>query len=287
MSTILVTGATGTIGGATLNALLKRGGNTIRVAVRNAAKAEALEKKGAQPVDFEWGNAEKMAAALKGVDKLFLLTPFSNDQVEVGKQLVDAAKAAGVKHIVKLSAIGCDMEPGIQLGRWHRAIEKHIEASGIAYTFLRPNNFFENFVNYYPPAQDGVIYLPFGEGKVSWIAGEDIGEAAAVALTQDGHANKAYNLTGSEALGAGEIAAILKEVSGSNIRYMDVPESVALEGIKKFGAPDWMADAMMELHAVDKAGYAAAITDDFKNITGHAPMTFKAFAKANADKFKR
>src|SRR5688500_19046233 len=137
MSTILITGATGTIGSAAVNALLQLGGHTVRVAVRNAEKAEALKQKGAAPVDFEWGNADKVNNAVKGVDKIFLITPFTNDQVELASQFIDAAKAAGVKHIVKLSALGCDMEPGIQLGRWHRAIEKKIEASGIAYTFLR------------------------------------------------------------------------------------------------------------------------------------------------------
>jgi uncharacterized protein YbjT (DUF2867 family) len=287
MSTILVTGATGTIGKATVNALFKRSGVTIRVGVRTAVKAEILEKRGAKPVDFEWGNTDKIAAAIKGVDKIFMLTPMSNAQVEVGKQLIDAAKAAGVAHIVKLSAIGCEQEPGIQLGRWHRAIEKHLEASGLTYTFLRPNNFFENFVHYYPPAQDGVLSLPFGEGKVSWIDGEDLGEAAAVALTQEGHANKTYTLTGSEALDLAEITAILSEVTGRSIRYVDVPESVARDGMRKSGAPEWMIDAMLELHAIDKAGYAALITEDLKRLIGRAPKTFKEFAWANAEKFKR
>jgi uncharacterized protein YbjT (DUF2867 family) len=286
MSIILVTGATGTIGRATVNALLKRSGVAIRAGVRTAVKAEALEKKGATPIDLDWGNPEKIVAAVKGVDKIFLLTPFTSEQVEIGKQLIDAAKAAKVKHIVKLSALGCESEPGIQLGRWHRAIERHLEASGIAYTFLRPNNFFENFLYYYPPTPEGVVSLPFGDGKVSWIDGTDIGEAVAVTLTQEGHLNKAYALTGSEALGLAEIAEILTEVSGNKIRYADVPESTARDGMRKLGAPEWMIDAMLELHVVNKAGYASAISGDLKNLIGRAPKTFKEFAWVNAEKFK-
>jgi uncharacterized protein YbjT (DUF2867 family) len=284
---ILVIGATGTIGSATVNALLARGVKDLRVGVRSTEKAQVLQSKGATPVDFEWSNADKINAAVKGVKKVFLITPFDPNQVELAKQFIDAAKAAGVSHIVKLSAIGCEIEPGIQLGRWHRAVEKYIEASGIAYTFLRPNNFNENFLNYYPPGPDGNIYLPFADGKVSWIDGKDIGEAAAIALTTEGHANKAYSLTGPEALGVAEVAAILSEVSGSNIRYVDVPESAAREGMFKSGAPEWMVSAMMELHAVDKAGYAGAVTGELQGIIGRAPTTFKAFAQANAAKFKR
>jgi uncharacterized protein YbjT (DUF2867 family) len=287
MSTILVTGASGTIGRATVNALLKCSGVTIRAGVRTAIKAEVLEKRGAVPVDLEWGNTDKLAAAVKGVDKIFLLTPLTSNQVEIGKQLIDAAKAAKVSHIVKLSAIGCELESGIQLGRWHRAIEKHLEASGIAYTFLRPNNFFENFLYYYPPAADGVISLPFGDGMVSWIDGADLGEAAAITLTQEGHLNKSYTLTGAEALGIAEITEILAEVSGNKIRYIDVPESTARDGMRRSGAPEWMIDAMLELHAINKAGYASAISGDLKSLLGRPPKTFKEFAWANAEKFKR
>ena len=106
-------------------------------------------------------------------------------------------------------------------------------------------------------------------------------------MTQEGHTNKAYALTGSEALGLAEIAEILAEVSGNKIRYVDVPESVARDGMRKFGAPEWMIDAMLELHAIDKAGYASAISGDLKSLLGRPPKTFKEFAWANAEKFKR
>lgn len=287
MATILVTGATGTIGSATARGLLQKPGVTVRLAVRDPKKADALGLSGAEIVAFTWGDKEQSAAIARGVEKLFLATPFSETQVEDATLLIDAAKAAGVSHIVKLSAMGAENEPGIQLGRWHRAIEKHIEQSGIPYTFLRPNNYFENFINYYPPASDGVIYLPFGQGKVSWIDSRDIADVAVQVLTTPGHQNKAYDLTGGEALGVQEVAQLLSEASGSNIRYQDIPEADARAGLDKYGAPSWMADALMELHAVDKAGYAAAISPNVQKLLGRPPRTFKDFAKEKARTWTR
>ena len=162
MTTILVTGATGTVASEVLSALEGKAGVKVLAGVRSAAKGGSLRRANIEPVDFDYSKPETVSAALQGVDKVFLLTPFVLESVAYGKALVDAAKAAGVKHIVKLSAFGSDFEPGIQLGRWHREVEKHLQVRGIAHTILRPNNFMENFLNYYPPAPDGNTYLPCG-----------------------------------------------------------------------------------------------------------------------------
>jgi uncharacterized protein YbjT (DUF2867 family) len=278
MSTILVTGATGTIGSRTVAALGKSGA-TVRAGVRKPSKPGEVK--------FEYEDQASIAKALEGVDALFVVTPFSPNQVELGKSLVDAAKNAGVKRVVKLSAAGADVEPGIQLGRWHRAVEKHIEASGLGWTFLRPSNFDQNFINYYPPDAEGAIYLPLGEGKVGWIDAADIGDVAAKVLTTEGHDHKAYELTGPEALSVSEIAAILSSASGRSIRYVDVPEAAARSAMLGLGMPAWMVDAMLELHAISKAGYAAATTDTVEAILGRKPRSFAQFAKDSASAFAR
>ena len=226
-STILVTGATGTIGSEVVKALSAKPGVTVRVAVRSAAKAEKLLAANVIPVDFDYDKPDTIAAAVKGADRVFLLTPFTENQVELGKLLIDASRAAGVKHIVKLSAIGAEIEPGIQLGRWHRATEKLIEASGISYTFLRPANFMDNFIHYYPPAGDGNIYLPLGTGAASYIASSDVAAVAAAVLTEEGHHGKAYDLTGPAALTTAEAASAIGAASGREVRYVDVPEAAA------------------------------------------------------------
>ncbi|MFO0612863.1 MAG: SDR family oxidoreductase [Polyangiaceae bacterium] len=284
-TTILVTGATGTIGSQVVAALAGRDGVAVRAAVRGGKEAKT-KAKNVSTVDFEYDRRETLAPALDGVERLFLVTPFSDKQVELASHLIDAAKSAGVKRIVKLSAIGCDIEPGIQLGRWHRAVEKHVEASGIPYTFLRPNNFFENFINFYGPDKEGTIYLPWGDARCSFIAGADIAEVAALALTSSGHEGKAYELTGPAAISIAEAAAAIAEAAGRGVRYVDVPEAAARKALLDFGAPAWMTDAMMELHAIDKAGYAAATNDTFEKLTGRPATPFAVFAQKHAAAWK-
>jgi uncharacterized protein YbjT (DUF2867 family) len=286
-TTILVTGATGTIGSQVVQALRNAPGVSVRAAVRGGEeKASGLTGDNVTAVDFDFADEKAIAKALEGVDKAFLLTPFVEQPVELGARFVEAAKRAGVKHIVKLSAIGCEQEPGIVLGRNHRAIEKLVEASGIAWTFLRPNNFYENFFNYYGPDAQGNIYLPWGTAAASFLAGADIAAAAKATLTGEGHEGKAYTLTGPAALSIAEAAKTIGEVSGRTVTYVDVPEEAAKSAMLGAHLPAWMVDAMMELHAIDKAGYAAGLTDDLATLTGSRGMTFAAFAKAHAAKWK-
>lgn len=281
---ILVTGATGTIGSHLVRELTGRGAS-VRAAARGVAKATLAA--GVERAELDFADAASVGRALEGVSAAFLLTPFVPNQVELGTRFIDRARAAGVSRIVKLSALGSESEPGIQLGRWHRAIEVHLEASGIDFTILRPNNFMQNFTSYYPPDAEGVIYLPWGGAAVSFIDAVDVGRVGAVALTEPGHARKAYTLTGPAAFTLREAAATLSKVTGRTITYVDVPEAAAKSAMVGHGMPGWMVDAMMELHAIDKAGYAAVVTDDVANVTGSAPRSFESFATDNAARWKR
>lgn len=281
---ILITGATGTVGTATVKALVARGAD-VRVGVRSTEKAQKLGE-GVTPVLLDHARPETYAAAFEGVERVLLLTPFQPDQVEIGQRLVDAAKAAGVKHLVKISATGADQEPGIQLGRWHRATEKYVEASGIPWTVLRPASFADNFINYFGGTikSEGKIYLPFGTGAVSWIDARDIGEVAAVVLTEpiEKHAGKAYELTGPAAVDAHGVAKAIGRAIGKEVTYVDVPEEAAKQGMLQYGAPEWMANAMMELHWICKQGWAGGTTDAVEKLTGRKPIDFETFAKDNA-----
>jgi uncharacterized protein YbjT (DUF2867 family) len=283
---ILVTGATGTIGSKVLAALAETKDVDVRAAVRSGDKGAPRQAANIKPVDFDFEKVDVMSAALRGVDRAFLLPPMGDNQVEICNRFVDQAKQAGVKHIVKLSAFGCEMEPGIRLGRAHRAVEKHLEASGVAWTFLRPYNFMQNFITYNAPDKQGNIYLPWGNGAVSFTAAEDIGAVAARALSTDGHAGKAYTVTGPDALTVALVAEILSQATGRTITYVDVPEEAAKKAMLDMGMPKSVVEGLMELHAIDKAGYAAAVTTSVKDVTGRAPKTFKEFARENAAKWK-
>lgn len=279
MSTIVVFGATGTIGRHVVETLKNRPSVTVRPAVRKESVAKLPGASNVNPVAFDWDNDADYDAAVKGADKVFLLTPVSEHSVAYGQKAVAAAKKAGVQHIVKISVAGAEYEPGIALGRMHREVEKAIEASGIAYTHLRPNCFADNWLSYWRPDASGVVYLPFGDGKVAYIDAKDVGEAAAHVLTTSGHENKAYVLSGEQALTAGEALRALGEASGRSFRYVDVPPEAARDAMLKQGAPVWMVDGFLELFALVKMGALASTESHTRVALGKAPRTFLAFAK--------
>jgi uncharacterized protein YbjT (DUF2867 family) len=143
----------------------------------------------------------------------------------------------------------------------------------------------QNFINYFPPL-DGVIYLPWGNGKASFVDARDIAIVAVRALINEAHKNKIYTLTGPTALSIDEVAGILSDVAGREIKYVDVPESAARDAMLNAGMAGWQVDSLMELHAINKKSRWSAITSDVQEVTGKPPIDFKEFAREYADKFQ-
>ena len=226
--TILVTGATGTVGSEVVKQLLSAKGqkeeNIIVKAAVRAANEDTFRNLGVQAVELDYNKPDTLSAALRGVDKLFLLTPFQSNMVDLTSNLVNEAKKAGVKYIVKQSVLGADAEPGITPSRLHRQAEKVIEESGIPFTFLRPNFFMQNFVTFYSNfiKTQGAFYVPAGDAKASFVDVRDIAAVAVQALSRNRsskngeskHIGKAYDITGAEALSYGEAAEILSKEIG-------------------------------------------------------------------------
>src|SRR2546430_15105355 len=282
--TVLVTGATGTIGRDVTKQLARKGA-AVRAGVRDQAKARKQFGADIALATFDFEDTSSFPGALEGVEKVFLLPPLMPNQLEVANAFVDAAKRGGVRHIVKLSAIGADASPPYTFGKWHAANEQHIRESGLAFTFLRPNSFMQNFITYFPP-RDGTIYLPWGNGTASFVDTRDIAKVAAEVLTSNGHEGKIYTLTGPAALGIAEVARILSEVAGREFNYVDVPEAGARDGMLQAGVPEWQAELIMELHAVNKQNRWSAVTFDIEKITGTPPTDFTQFARDHVEKFR-
>lgn len=285
--TILVTGATGIVGSEVIKALSTENVK-VRAGVHNIIKGERFKVfPNVDLVEIDFSRPESLTVAYTGVTKVFQITPFIADQVNVGKQLIDVAKRAGVKQIVKLSASGADAEPGIQLGREHREVEKYLEASGIPYVFLRPASFMQNFINYNRDTilNESKIYAPLGQGKVGYIDAHDIAAVAKVVLTQPDYTNQALELTGPEALSMPDIATALSEITGRTITYVDVSEKDARQEMSNMQMPNWMVDALIELNNINKAGFGATITDTVEKVTGQTPRTFRQFAQENSSCF--
>src|SRR5438132_2436662 len=225
---VLVTGATGTIG-RDVARRLSENGVSVRAGVRDQAKARKQFGSDIALAPFDFENEKTFSGALEGVEKVFLLPPLLPNQLEVMNAFVDAAKRAGVRHIVKLSAIGVDDEARPTAIKGHAANEQHIRESGVAFTFLRPNSFMQNFITYFPP-RNGVIYLPWGNGTASFVDTRDIASVAATVLTSDGHEGKIDTLTGPATLGIAEVARTLSEITGREFKDVHGPGAAARAG---------------------------------------------------------
>jgi uncharacterized protein YbjT (DUF2867 family) len=286
-TTILVTGATGTVG----SFLVKKfgaAGVRARALVRSLEKAEAIEALGLEAAVGDLDKPETLAPALASVERVFLLSAPEERQAELQNNLVRAARDAGVRHVVKLSAIGVGGElDQIALGRVHRETEEEIERSGMAHTHLRPNGFMQNSFMYAQTIKSqGVFYAPYGDAKVSYVDARDVASVAFHALTEDGHEGKAYEITGPEALSYHDIARELSAVLGREVKYVEVPIEAARGAMVGAGLNAWTVNALVELFNFYKDGGADQVRDTVREVTGRDPITFAQFATDHAQAFQ-
>lgn len=281
-NTVLVTGATGTVGKEVIKGLLNTDAR-IRAAVHTKDIADNEFR--VEKVIMDYQHPSSVLAAMQGVDTVFLLTPFTNNMVELTKIMTEAAKKAKVSYIVKLSVLGAEVLPGITLSRWHAESEYMIQSTGIAYAFLRPNTFMQNFTNYMSGTikDQGKFYVPAGDGKVSFVDVRDIGSVAAKVLTNREFERGAYSITGREAITYAQAADIISKVIGKKVEYVNVTEQQARTGMA--GMPEWMINAMLELYGITRAGNMAVISPTVEKITGRKPITFEGFVVDNKRAF--
>jgi uncharacterized protein YbjT (DUF2867 family) len=286
--TILITGATGTIG-TSLVEQMARQNVKAKALVRNPAKAEAIRTSNLELVTGDFEKPETLGHALEGVDRLFLNSSPDPRIVELQCAVIEAARHADVRHIVKLSAVGAGDNPPVALIRWHREIELEVENSGLSYTHLRPNGFMQNsFMFAETICQQGAFYAAMGQARVSWIDARDIASVALSALTEEGHEGRVYELTGPEALSYEEMAHKFSSALGTEVRYVDVPDEAARAGMIEAGLPAWLADALIELsHHYREGGATRAVTTDVSDVLGRRATTFDQFLRDHTRAFVR
>jgi uncharacterized protein YbjT (DUF2867 family) len=280
---ILITGASGNVGREVVKQALAVG-LRIRATFQSpaiAAKAPA----GLEGVIMDYAKPETIRPALQGVEKIFLVGPPVRDLPALEANFVKEVRAAGRKHIVKLSALG-GRESMFPSG--HRDSEENIEASGLPYTFLRPNGFMQNLVNYNAGTirSQNAFYGCQGNGAVSIVDIRDIATVAVIVLAATGHEGKSYALTGGEALTNEQVAEKISRVAGRKISYVDLPAAELKKGILSAGTPEWSADALLDLQRLYREGKASLVTDDVERLTGHKPITFDQFARDYAFAFQ-
>ena len=282
---ILITGGTGTVGSVLLEKLAATDAN-VRALVRSQGKAERIKSTGIEAVIGDLDKPETLPAALKGVDRVFLLTSPTERQAELERNVIAAAKNAGVSHIVKLSAIGAgpDAPPLI---RDHYLIEQEIESAGIPHTHLRPNGFMQNILMTAPTIKEkGLFYGPLGEAKVSYVDARDIAAVAAAVLTGDGHQGKAYEITGPQSLSSKSVAQEFSSVLGKDVQYVDLPLEAMRSSMLGTGMSAWLTDRLIGLFEFYKDGRAAAVSNVVREVTGQEPITFRQFVREHVEAFE-
>jgi uncharacterized protein YbjT (DUF2867 family) len=285
--TILITGATGTVG-RRVALELAQSGASVRAGVRDIDTAADLREAGVELVHLDFGDPASVEAAVRGVERIFLLTPFVEAPVPMVQAVVDAAKAADVRFIVRLSGLGADLESPLALAREHGRGEALVKDSGIDWAVLQPSFFMENVVNYMGETvrEQGALYGASGEGRAAYIAADDIARTAAAILREPGgHAGQTYVLTGPAAVNNDDIAGALSQLLGKPVNAVDVDPDDHRRGLEEAGLPGWMVDGMSGLEAVKRNGWAEATTSAVERITGRPPEALASFLDRNAAAF--
>ncbi len=283
---ILVTGATGRTGSEVVKALIAKG-EQVRALVRDPERAGAIQGPGVELVVGDVEKPETWDAALQGVDKAFLLSPEGPQMAELHGKFADAAKLAGVRHLLRMSILVANPDSPLAIGKWHGEADQNVANSGIPYTIIRPAYFMQNIIGSARMiASDGAFPGAMGDGKVGAIDTRDIGNVAATVLTSDGHEGKTYPLTGPEALSMGELAGKLSAVLGKEVKYVNVSQEKAKGDLMAMGMPDWMADGWVAIAMMISTGAATMVTPMVKGINGEEPRSFDQFARDYASAFK-
>jgi NAD(P)H dehydrogenase (quinone) len=272
---ILVTGATGRVGYRLLEALADARADAIAM-VRVEAKGLDLPGRGENLV----GTLDDPPAAeqLQAFDRVFLLSPSNEAQVELEIVFIDALVSAGHgPHVVKVAADGFT-DPGcdVRFMRGHREISRHLDATGLPVSYLAPAPYMEMLL---PAAQairrEATLYAPAGHGRVGFVAAADVADAAAQLLTGPvppaGNEPGVFTLTGPDSLTYANVAARISTVFARQIRYANQPEDRALEELLGSGMAPWDAEGMLELFAWIRAGGAGQLTPHTREVTRHAP----------------
>jgi uncharacterized protein YbjT (DUF2867 family) len=302
MSTILVTGATGTVGSEVVKQLVSSSSSSsssdnnkgiiVRAAIHSQNKADNFKDyKTVQIVNIDYNKPETIADALNHVDKLFLLTLPAPNMAIYSNLVKEIRKYGGVNHIAKLSSMAAEEnEVATTIGRIHKEEEKIIEESGIPFTFLRPPAFMQNFITQfgYTIRTQGAFYVPAGDAKMSFVDARDVAAVSVKVLTSDNqqHIGKAYAITAQEAISYGQAAEILSKEVGRRISYVDISEEEARKGMKENGMDDWLIEAIIEFCSIIKAGHASQTTNVVEQIIGRKPIPFSQFAKDYAKFFR-
>jgi uncharacterized protein YbjT (DUF2867 family) len=289
MPTILISGATGQVGGDTLRQLRSDPDITLVAAVRSPEKAHSFAQEGIRTVTLDFDREETLAPALEGIDRVLLVTGYTVDMLRQSKAFLDKAQKMGVRHVVHLGACGRD-DTTVAHWAWHQLVERYIEWLGFSFTHLRPETFMQNLLSYggTKVVRDGVIKQYVGEARMSWVDAEDVAAVATQALLHpEIHGGQTYRL-GYDAKTYDEIAAIMSQILDKPFRYEAQPPEIFRDNMRAAGAEMAYMDCVYE-HYKRYAAFTIPGADDtfdnFPKITGRQPTDWEQFVVKHRSSF--
>ena len=274
---ILVIGATGRVGSEIVKLLIQNG-ESVRGATRNPSTVSSRFHKSVDVIEFDYDRPQTFAPALAGVEKVFLtVRPGDNHSDKAAMPLIDVAKKVKVQRIVDITSMGVEQDETFML----RILEKYIEASGIAYTHLRPNWFMQNFDSgpmFADIKATGALHLPAADARISFIDVRDIAAVGFAALTEAHHAGRAYTLTGKESLSHFQVVEKISRVAGKDISYLPISENVARASLTKGGIPTDLIERWTDFYRKVRQGLCSTISTDIESVLGRSPILFDQYA---------
>jgi len=269
MAKILVTCAMGNISSQVVATLRDKGGDT-RAGVRDVAAAQSLGRLGAEVVQCDLSSPESLKSAMKGVETLFLLSPFEEDLVTDVKLAVTAAKAAGVKFILRSSGMGADPNSPLPVAAQHGKCEAIVKESGIPWAVIQPAFFQDNFLNFakHTIAAQGTFYGASGTGKTAYVSTRDIAAVAAqILLSPNKYKGMTLFVTGPDAISDDEAAAILAKSLGKPVTFTRLTGEQFKQGALQQGVPEWLANNLTGLEHVKAQGWASSVASTVRALT--------------------
>jgi len=249
--------------------------------VRSLERAAEIRLPEVEIVQGDLSSPGSLDAPLQGVDRALLLTPSEITDWDMCANFLAAAKRSELRHVVRLSALGADRWNACRLLRSHRQCERDIEASGLAYTHLRPNMFYQNMFWYADTIRkEGMIRLPLGDAKIGHVDVRDIAAVAVMVLTQPGrHEGMAYEITGPELMTYHDVADELSKLLGKKVNYVAISPEAFKQNLMRTGRSELMVNRLNELFADFRVGGGEVLTTTVQDLIGRPPISFACFIK--------
>jgi len=282
---ILITGASGTVGRTVLSEVARTG--KAHRAMYRSKKDAAKAPSGTETVIADFADKSSLAAALRGMESVYLVCSPIPDLPQLESNMIDACQSAGVRRIVLNSALGAGDYPK-SFPAWHRKVEDKLTATKLAYCILRPNSFLQNIVAFYASTirSQGAFYAAMGDARVSYLDVRDIAAVAAKALQGGEHDGKTYELNGLEAVTFAELASRITRQTGVAAKYIDIPLEAQRQAMLDQKMPEWQVTALLDLQGYYTGGQGGSTDALLARLLGHPPISLDQYLSENVAEFR-